>query len=39
MRDKSILTKSQWYLPFSLTIAVCSAATGKIIYVDEDKLG
>jgi len=39
MRDKLIHTKSWWCLLFLLPIAVCSAATGKIIYVDDDATG
>ena len=36
MRSKSTLTKSQWCLLFLLPIAACSAATSKVIYVDND---
>jgi parallel beta-helix repeat protein len=39
MKAKSMLTKSLWCLLFLLPIAVCPAAAGKIIYVDDDAVG
>ncbi|MGB2866359.1 MAG: right-handed parallel beta-helix repeat-containing protein [Sedimentisphaerales bacterium] len=39
MRGKSMLTKSLWFLLFLLPIAVCPAAIGKIIYVDDNAVG
>jgi len=39
MRAKSMLTISLWCLLFVLPIAVCPAANGKIIYVDDDAIG
>jgi hypothetical protein len=39
MKAKSMLTKSPLLLLFLLLIATCPAATGKIIYVDDDAAG
>jgi len=39
MRDKLIHAKWLCYLLCVLPIVVCSAATGKIIYVDDDSVG
>jgi len=39
MKAKSTLYRSLWCLLFLLPIAVCPAATGKIIYVDTDAIG
>ena len=39
MRAKSMLFRSLCYLLFLLLTSVCPAATGRIIYVDDDAIG
>ena len=39
MKRKSMIFGSLWCLLFLLLTAICPAATGKIIYVDDDAVG